>query len=168
MENKSKYLDLLEQQITCVREAGRKLMRLNYLPLVYDRSEFGIMLDSHDRSKYKKEESEGYVSFYFPSEDKEKREADFQKFVMSRHHHIHNNPHHIEYWFGVSGAGEVTPLQIPDIYILHILANWIGKCAFNEENFGDWVDKYFHKFLIEENTKTKMLDCIKIIIDAKI
>ncbi len=168
MENKLKYLDILEQQITCVREVGRKLMRLHYLPLVYDSFEFEKMLDSHDRSKYTKEEFEGYVNFYFPSEDKEKREADFQKFVMAHHHHIHNNPHHIEYWFGVNGAGEVAPLQIPDIHILHILANWLGRCVFNEDNFGDWVDKYFHKFLIEEKTKTKMLECIKIILDAKI
>lgn len=167
MENKTKYLDLLEQQIQCVREAGRKLMRL-HLPLVYDSFEFGRLLDSHDRSKYTKEELEGYVSFYFPSENAEERETDFKKFVMAHHHHIHNNPHHIEYWFGVHEEGGLTPLEIPDLHIVHILANWVGKCNFNQDNFKDWVDKYFHKFLIEEETKKKLLECIKIILDAKI
>lgn len=53
---------------------------------------------------------------------------DDPEWPVAWNHHIHNNPHHWEYWITPGGNEEKDlVLEMPDNYALEMIADWMGS-----------------------------------------
>ena len=130
----------------------------------------------HDASKNSQEEYDAYDDYFYA--DKRTTEI-MQAFDYAWLHHLHNNPHHWQYWILKEDEGSVfnnsmiaKPLDIPDIFILEMLADW---WSFSWKNFllshdkndlyevFNWYDEHVDKMLLHENTKKKVEDILSLI-----
>jgi hypothetical protein len=161
------YLNTVNSHIRFVQEAGQVLMELD-LPLEYSTIKFMSNLDKHDKSKYSKAEFKGYADYFFGEEGVPRTPEVINAFDLAWHHHYMNNPHHPEHWFMVDKSGITSPLEMPDIYIIEMLADWIGAGKSYGNPFETWVQSNIHKFGFAESTAKKVHECVKIILNAKI
>jgi len=87
-------------------------------------SEVLINVRAHDASKYSDDEYNAYDDYFYA----EKKTDEIKKnFDYAWLHHLHNNPHHWQYWVLKEDDGskfEFKALDIPDIYIVEMLADW--------------------------------------------
>lgn len=113
-------------------------------------------IEDHDKSKYSDEEFIGYRDYFYPDpKDKRSEEVIKTAFHMAWLHHIHNNPHHPEYWNIPTGAKSSTEqpymklIDMPPEHIVVMLCDWqsfsyIGKgnaysYFYEEKNYTDKV-----------------------------
>ena len=98
---------------------------------------------THDDSKYETEEFEAYRRKYFPHNGEEPiSDYEFNKAWL---HHIHNNPHHPEYWIyqdyeelNSNGKSQIFYYQMDNDAIIEMLCDWIAMSyKFNNKVY-DW------------------------------
>ena len=135
--------------------------------------ELMINVCRHDASKNSQEEYNAYDDYFYA--DKRTPEI-LQAFDYAWLHHLHNNPHHWQYWILKEDEGSVfnnsmivKPLEMPDIFILEMLADW---WSFSWRNFlsshdkndlyevFNWYNEHTDKMLLHENTKKKVEDIL--------
>ena len=80
-------------------------------------------IENHDRSKYSDDEFIPYAKRFFLPNGKELYKEEFNKAWL---HHIHNNPHHWNYWVLVDGKNEITALEMPTIYVYEMICDWLS------------------------------------------
>lgn len=128
--------------------------------------EKGIVLDElkeaftqnliiHDMSKFSIEEAKGYA--YYNRDTGEGREA----FRLAWHHHKMNNPHHPEYWLNPTKQGNLEILPMSKIYILEMVADWIGAGRTYGNELKDWLPKNLHNFLLHKETRKTLSEILK-------
>jgi hypothetical protein len=128
-----------------VWEAGLALMQIGF-SFDYDRDEFLRNLAYHDLTKFMPEEAIGYAQHDFSSGQ---YDVEFEK---AWNHHKNHNPHHPEYWLSVDRRGEVTPLPMPAIYVLEMVADWVGAGKSYGGSIEEWLPKNLHKFVFHSET----------------
>ena len=83
------------------------------------------MTHQHDASKYSREEYEAYDYYFYGGN---KSYAVVESFNYAWLHHIHNNPHHWQYWVLLEDDPEeglpYKTLMIPLPYIFEMIADW--------------------------------------------
>jgi hypothetical protein len=83
------------------------------------------MTHQHDASKYDKAEYDAYDKYFYGAN---KTYAVVQAFNYAWLHHIHNNPHHWQYWVLLEDDPEeglpYKTLMIPLPYIFEMIADW--------------------------------------------
>lgn len=80
----------------------------------------------HDWSKFTPTEWFPYAThFYGPDRGTPNRKGS-EVFVLGWHHHVHWNKHHWNYWALVGNSGVVKALQMPEIYVREMVADWMG------------------------------------------
>lgn len=83
------------------------------------------MLHEHDASKYDAEEYEAYDKYFYGGNRSYKVVQDFNYAWL---HHIHQNPHHWQYWVLLEDDPEsglpYKALEIPLPYIFEMIADW--------------------------------------------
>lgn len=101
----------------------------------------------HDLSKFSANEAFGYAMY--------NRETGYGKeeFELAWHHHKMNNPHHPEYWLNPNRSGEIEPLAMPNIYVLEMIADWIGAGKTYGNSLEDWLPKNIGKFKFKNRAK---------------
>lgn len=110
--------------------------------------------DDHDRSKNTVAEYEAYDAYFY---GKNKSYEVVQNFNRAWLHHIHNNPHHWQYWILVDddpGEGEVI-LDMDYNYIIELLCDW-WAFSWKKGNLYEifsWYDD--HKAYIKLSPKTR-------------
>ena len=127
-EKGDEYLAKVHRHIAYVQEFGKALG----LP--------DSQLDDHDKSKLTEIEFVGY-SLWFP--DKEHPHL----FARAWLHHIHNNPHHWDYWlfptekFNPEGLVVNRAMQMPDKYAVEMIADWQGasKEYSGDDDMSEWL-----------------------------
>jgi len=74
---------------------------------------------AHDESKFLVEEYDAYDAYFYGERD----EGAFDRAWL---HHIHNNPHHWQYWllFEDENDGKPKPLEMPKAHALEMIADW--------------------------------------------
>lgn len=148
----------------------------------------------HDQSKYTPEEYEAYDQYFYQN-GKNSAEGKL-KFDFALLHHVRNNPHHWQYWVLIDDDGfddidghQVKALDMPDIYIVEMIADW---WSFSYNNYlealsdddVDRVEAYKHLYevfdwyndhkdkdsiIFSTNTRNKVerfLDALKYTLDA--
>ncbi len=86
----------------------------------------------HDWSKFKPFQFVGYARYFYKPDgsdytrDEQRSEAITSDFNRAWNEHIHNNPHHWQYWILTLESTKGILLEIPDIYVFEMLADWIG------------------------------------------
>ena len=166
-----KYFNVLEyfqQKVIphkiAVYQAGIELTRQKWFKeLFIDRAQFIENLWLHDISKFSANESFGYAFHDFKS-----KELDLG-FEMAWHHHKQFNQHHPEHWLNPNRKGELETIPMPKLFIVEMVADWIGAGLTYGNTLEKWLPDNIHKFLWHEKTAIELQGIlINIGIDVKI
>lgn len=116
----------------------------------------------HDTSKYGVEEYDAYDKyFYGPSKTEEVK----KNFNLAWLHHIHNNPHHWQYWVLINddpGEG-MTILDMPHNYIIEMICDW-WSFSWTKGNLYEifkWYDDHKAYMKLSENTRKTVEDILE-------
>lgn len=134
-----------------VYQAGLELSRYEWFKkLNIDKERYFDNLWLHDISKFSAIESVPYAFHDFS-----KPEMPLQM-KLAWNHHTSINPHHPEYWFNPTKGGKLDVLPMSDIYIIEMIADWIGAGRTYAVEFKDWLPDNLHKFLWHRETANKV------------
>ena len=127
---------------------------------------WGEELDhKHDESKYSKEEYDAYDAYFYPKPLTNKSEASKylrnlkidRDFDYAWLHHLHNNPHHWQYWVLNNDDGTKTALDMPLKYIKEMLADWAAFSYIQGENkLIEWYNNNRDKQVMSKLTRERV------------
>lgn len=144
-----------------VYEAGLSFLDNEKVDYLFEnnsfKEEFIRNLWLHDMSKFSANEAFGYAMHDFKNPNRESVEA----FESAWHHHKMNNPHHPEYWLNPNRSGVLEPLPMPNIYILEMIADWMGASKTYGSTLAAWLPANISKFKFRNRSKVAELirDC---------
>lgn len=154
------YTDYIIQHKENVSKAFEWLK--NYLPEIFDDEQIKLdaeweCVKAHDLSKYEKEEYDAYDAYFYGGNRSYKVVNDFNHAWL---HHIHNNPHHWQYWVLINDdpdKGEII-LDMPDEYIIEMICDWWSfswKQGKLDEIF-NWYDEHKDHMKLSEYTRDQV------------
>ncbi len=109
---------------------------------------------NHDRSKYTKEEYQAYDEYFFTGSIQANLKERFEEAWL---HHIHNNPHHWQYWTIPEGPDSIKPIEMPKLAILEMIADW-GSFAYRKKDGQELINWYEnHRDVIVLARKTRAI-----------
>lgn len=156
-EAQEAYRQSLLRHIMLVQEAGSLL---------------GVpksQLDEHDNSKWGKEEFWDYAQHFHGTK------ADPTGFSLAWNHHVHNNPHHWQYWIHPAG-GVVQGCDLfndafvmPKNFALEMVADWLGasKGYTGSWDMTEWLGKSWLRMKIHSETRKFLYDVLREIYNGK-
>jgi hypothetical protein len=109
------------------------------------------MLREHDASKNTAMEYKPYDDYFYGN----KSHAVVKAFNYAWQHHIHNNPHHWQYWVLQHDDEPEEVLEMPYEYIVEMICDW-WSFSFRLGNLGeifDWYEKHKGMKLHEKTRK---------------
>ena len=168
-EMSEEYCKYLKNHVSNVKNA------FEWMKLTFDfESGFinilGALVSRHDSSKFHPEEEFFDYMMYFYSDEKSKEIED--NFNRAWLHHIHNNPHHWQYWVLIEDSGNLKPLDIPIEFIYEMICDW-WSFSWSKNNLYeifDWYSENKNKMILSDNTRKiveQILDNIKSKLDEK-
>ena len=113
---------------------------------------------AHDQSKYSEEEYDAYDKYFYGNRSYQVVE-DFDYAWL---HHIHNNPHHWQYWVLVNDEDGEKILDMPDEYIIEMICDWWSfswKSGDLTEIF-KWYEDH-PNMKLSKNTRKKVEDILR-------
>lgn len=153
-----KYDNYLKEHIGNV-EKGYEWMKKHLPKEIFDgvveNDEWNLGL--HDLSKYGKDEYEAYDNYFYSGNKDDVRVKDaFNKAWL---HHIHNNPHHWQYWVLIEDDPEngedYICIEMPKNYIIEMVCDWWAfswKSKSIYEIF-DWYKEHFTRIKLHEKSR---------------
>ena len=108
---------------------------------------------NHDASKYSNEEYDAYDRYFYGMN---RSNAVVKNFKYAWLHHIHNNPHHWQYWVLENDDEPEEVLEMPYEYIIEMICDWwsfswkLGKL----DSIFDWYEKHKDMQLGPKTRKT--------------
>ena len=157
------YTQYIVEHKANVEKAYRWLVDHN----IFEDCEFPVNIIEHDLSKYGVEEYKAYDDYFYGK----KTEAVKREFDYAWLHHIHNNPHHWQYWVLVNDEDGTYALEMPLNYVIEMICDW-WSFSFKTGNLYeifDWYKKH-DKMVLHEKTKKFVedtLDKIKKVLDEE-
>jgi hypothetical protein len=139
---------------------GYEWMKKNLPELIGD-ANYDLQLEGHDLSKFGLEEYVPYDRYFYGKEKTPEIKKEFQYAWL---HHIHNNPHHWQYWIlhnDEPGEGMVI-LDMPRNYILEMICDWWAfswKSGELSEIFS-WYDKHKAYMKLSDTTRNTVEDIL--------
>ena len=105
----------------------------------------------HDLSKDDKEEYNAYDTYFYGGNRSYQVVKDFNYAWL---HHIHNNPHHWQYWVLVNDEGTIA-LDMPYNYIIEMILDWwsFSWKSNNLYEIFDWYNEHKKTMILNKNTK---------------
>ena len=124
-------------------------------------------LREHDASKNTALEYKAYDDYFYGN----KSHAVVKAFNYAWLHHIHNNPHHWQYWVLQHDDEPEEVLEMPESYIVEMICDWWSfswKSGKLDEIF-DWYEKHKNMKLHEKTRKRveEILEKIKMELDKE-
>lgn len=152
-EMKNKYDEYLTDHIANVKK-GYDWLCLN-LPEVIDKCDKDVIdtnIAIHDRSKYSDEEYVPYADYFYGTKSKKVEEA----FNYAWLHHIHENPHHWQYWILVHDDEPTENLDMPYECIIEMICDWwaFSWKSGNLTEIFEWYKKHKDMQLSDKTRKT--------------
>lgn len=155
-----KYDEYLKSHLECVGDAFKWLA--GNLPEVFlDETQQNEIekqcLSDHDKSKYNPEEYEAYDKYFYGNNKSYEVVREFNKAWLI---HIHNNPHHWQYWILINDnpdEGEII-LDMPDNYIIEMICDWwsFSWKTGNLYEIFDWYRERKDYIKLSEDTRQKV------------
>lgn len=148
------YNDYLNSHIQNVNLAYDWL-RVNLPEVANPNGGFSMLIyfGHHDDSKYTREEYDPYDAYFYGEKTKEVKE-DFNYAWL---HHIHNNPHHWQYWILVNDDPEegTIGLDIPYKYVIEMICDWwsFSWSKGNLYEIFDWYKDHKKRMILSKNTR---------------
>ena len=151
MNKDDQYKEYLSNHIQNVKN-GYEWLKLTILPNIdIDLSITDKLIKYHDSSKYSIEEFDGYRDYFYGNQTGEvKRNFDYAWL-----YHIHNNPHHWQYWLLQEDDGDLKALDIPIQYIIEMICDW-WAFSWNKNNLFEifkWYEQNKDKQNLSANTR---------------
>ena len=117
---------------------------------------------SHDFSKDDFEEYDAYDRYFYGGNKSYQVVEDFRRAWLR---HIHNNPHHWQYWILFNDEPEegMIVMDMPDNYIIEMICDW---WAFswkdgNLEEIFSWYDEHKDYMKLSDRTRAKVEDILE-------
>lgn len=115
---------------------------------------------AHDISKFFPYEFIKYAKHFYNSDGSKRellhdpldQELDFKLAFL---HHKNNNKHHFSHWIIFGDNGKLEPLEIPEIYVREMIADWVGAGIAYVSKFtpSEWYAKEKNNLILHDNTK---------------
>ncbi|MFA5300726.1 MAG: DUF5662 family protein [Lutibacter sp.] len=118
--------------------------------------------EKHDASKYQPQEFIHYARRFFGPND------DPKGFALAWLHHVHNNPHHWQYWifqdeWELDGADiELGMVEMPRIYCVEMIADWLGaSMAYSGSwDMSEWLLKNLPRVRLHNKSEKFLLSVL--------
>lgn len=134
------YNEYLNEHIANVQKAGKWL--ISHFPDILSSEEKIALtkawLTCHDSSKFGPEEYDAYDAYFYGGNKSHKIVSDFNYAWL---HHIHNNPHHWQYWILAHDDEPEEVLEMPRGYAVEMIADW-WSFSFKSGNLHDIFNWY--------------------------
>lgn len=158
------YDEYLYDHISNVRKAFEWLIEHDIIP----KDTYISNLNMHDESKRSAEEYDAYDKYFYGSNKSYKVVNDFNYAWL---HHIHNNPHHWQYWVLQHDDEPEEALEIPFEYVIEMICDW-WSFSFKSGNLYEIFDWYEKHKSMKLHRKTRelvedILDKIRTELDRK-
>lgn len=137
-KSRDQYVEHLTEHRNNVVKAWN-IIKLVDIPFKYDKKIVANLIYSHDVSKHGKYEFDYYRQWNYPATADEGNRSVFNKGFL---HHLHNNPHHWQHWTVLTEQNILTPIDIPNEYILEMISDWLSF-SINENNIND-LEKWYN------------------------
>ena len=147
-----KYNEYLQEHIENVEKAHQWLR--DHFEDVAKNEKDNEYFWTHDNSKYSPEEYLAYDEYFYGG-NKSFKVVDNFKYAWL--HHIHNNPHHWQYWVLQNDDEPEEILEMPFKYVVEMICDWWSfswKDGKLDEIF-DWYEK--HKDGMKLHPRTRKL-----------
>lgn len=111
----------------------------------------------HDYSKFSRAEWTPYVNRFFGGRaGVEDKSLDPREFHLAWLHHLHNNPHHWEYWIVPNHSED--PLPIPTHFIREMVADWLGagRGITGSWDLTEWYEKNKDRQILHDQVKLQL------------
>mgnify|MGYP001582821342 CR=1 FL=1 len=110
----------------------------------------------HDLDKFWPPKWKGYANYYFNPN----KQFDFtSKFNYACNGHQKLAKHHWQYWILIDNFADLIPLEIPDVFIKEMIADWLSaaKCKVgNELNIYKWYAENKENLILNKKTRAKL------------
>ena len=119
-----------------------------------------LYLGHHDESKYSIEEYDAYDTYFYGPMSKDVKE----NFNYAWLHHIHENPHHWQYWVLINDdpkEGEII-MDMPYNYIIEMICDW-WAFSWNKGNLNEifyWYEEHKDYMKLSDNTRKTVEDIL--------
>ena len=157
----SEYNDYLNSHISNVNQAYDWL-RVNLPEIAYFDGGFTSLnyFGNHDSSKYYQEEYDAYDAYFYGPMSKEVKENFNYAFL----HHIHENPHHWQYWVLINDDSEegTVALDIPYKYVIEMICDW-WSFSWKNGNLYEifyWYDAHKKHIILSKHTRELVEDIL--------
>ncbi len=118
----------------------------------------------HDETKYDEEEYQAYDDYFYGGN---RSSEVVDKFNYAWLHHIHNNPHHWQYWVLINDEPNegIKVLDMPDCYIIEMICDWWSfswrkyEATKDQEDLKEifkWYDEHKKYIKLSNYTRTKV------------
>ena len=153
------YDEYLRAHKKNVRDAFEWILK--YIPEVFindKNDDYGYQISfAHDASKSSMEEYDAYDHYFYGNN---KSYTVVQEFKLAWLHHIHNNPHHWQYWVLIrddpeNGNTEIVGMKMPYNYIVEMICDW-WSFSWSNGNLSSifiWYDSHKDTILMEAETR---------------
>lgn len=153
-----------------IQNTGKALRWMSdNIPEVIDQQIMSIAMENamhHDDSKNGADEYDPYDRYFYSGNRSYQVLKDFDYAWL---HHIHNNPHHWQYWVLMEDdpkTGErFKALEMPKVYVYEMIADWwtfSWKQNKLDEIFS-WYEDHEDKMILNRNTRKLVTDILNAI-----
>lgn len=116
---------------------------------------------AHDNSKDDPEEYDAYDRYFYGNNKSYQVVQDFNRAWL---HHIHNNPHHWQYWILINddpNEGEII-LDMPQDYIIEMICDWwaFSWSKGNLYEIFNWYDAHKNYMKLSDTTRKTVKDIL--------
>ena len=118
----------------------------------------------HDDSKYSNDEFGPYRHWFYPIEGEEKNKLAYDKAWL---HHLHNNPHHWQYWVNINDDGSKEAIEMDEIYLAELFCDWVGMSYKFHNNPNDFYNQRKEGIILAPLTRKKLEALLALVKDEK-
>ena len=139
-----KHLKYLEAVLKHKWFVFTECLKTGYVPLLWR----GIV---HDWHKFLPSEWFPYAENFYG----EKTEKVKHDFVVAMNHHMARAKHHWNYWIWVGYKGELIILEMPRVYALEMICDWIAasKAYSGKSDCLEWYHANKDNIILHEKTR---------------
>ena len=121
-------------------------------------------IEFHDESKYSKEEFEPYRNWFYPVKGEEKNKLAYDKAWL---HHLHNNPHHWQYWVNINDDGSVEAIEMDETALVELFCDWVGMSYKFHSNPNDFYNERKDGIVLAPLTRKKLEALLALVKDEE-
>lgn len=155
-----KYLYSLLRHKYYVLLAGLKMGKISIWRLVWhDASKFlpieFFPYARHFFGFYPSMESKIWLRHDYPYKGRTKHSVK-KDYDRAWNYHQNHNKHHFQYWILINDEDGTYPLEMPDVYVREMIADWLGasRAYTGSYNLATWLNNYMNPYCERMHKRT--------------